>query len=77
VRPAHDARRRGRARLLPDAPPDDGERNDAPVKGKRFDDYLRIARRKVCRHCHYELHTKAGRRKWVMKQRARMIVGKW
>jgi len=44
---------------------------------EQFELYPTGTRRRICRHCHYELHTKAGRRKWVMRQRARVIVGKW
>ena len=32
-------------------------------------------RRKVCRHCHYELHTKRAWRKWWRRQLARVVVG--
>jgi RNA polymerase subunit RPABC4/transcription elongation factor Spt4 len=41
---------------------------------EQFELYPTGTRRKVCRHCHYELHTKKGRRKWVMKQRARALL---
>lgn len=44
---------------------------------EQFELYPTGTRRRVCRHCHYVLHTKAGRHKWVMRQRARVIVGKW
>ena len=43
---------------------------------EQFELYPTGTRRRICRHCHYELHTKAGHRKWVMKQRARVVVGK-
>ena len=32
-------------------------------------------RRKVCRHCHYELHTKRAWKKWWRRQLARVVVG--
>lgn len=41
---------------------------------EQFELYPTGTRRKICRHCHYELHTKKGRRKWVMKQRARALL---
>ena len=43
---------------------------------EQFELYPTGTRRKVCRGGHYELHTKKGRRKWVMKQRARALIGK-
>ena len=42
---------------------------------EQFEMYPTGTRRKVCRHCHYELHTKKGRHKWVMRQRARALLG--
>ena len=32
-------------------------------------------RRRVCRHCHYELHGKRAWKKWWRKQLARVIIG--
>ena len=32
-------------------------------------------RRKVCRHCHYELHTKRAWKKWWRRQLARVVIG--
>ena len=43
---------------------------------EQFELYPTGTRRKICRHCHYLLHTKKGRRKWVLKQMARIIVDK-
>lgn len=43
---------------------------------EQFELYQTGTRRKICRHCHYLLHTKKGRRKWVLKQMARIIVDK-
>ena len=44
------------------------------MHNEKEDTYPTGTRRKMCRHCHYELHTKKGRRKWVMKQRARITT---
>ena len=43
---------------------------------ERFELYPSGTRRRVCRHCHYVLHAKQAWRKWMMKQRARVVVKK-
>lgn len=43
---------------------------------EQFELYPTGTRRKVCRHCHYELHGRKAWRKWRMKQLARVIVAK-
>ena len=43
---------------------------------EQFELYPTGTWRRICRHCHYELHTKAGRQRWVMRERARIIVRK-
>lgn len=40
-----------------------------------FELYPTGTRRHVCRHCHYLLHTRPGRERWVQRQRARAIIG--
>lgn len=42
---------------------------------EQFELYPTGTRRGVCRHCHYVLHTRKAHRKWLMKQRARVVVG--
>ncbi len=42
----------------------------------QFELYPSGTRRRVCRHCHYELYSKKAWHKWMMKQRARVVVGK-
>lgn len=43
---------------------------------EQFEMYPTGTRRKVCRHCHYELHGRKAWCKWRMKQLARIIVAK-
>lgn len=43
---------------------------------EQFELYPTGTRRKVCRHCHYELHSRKAWRKWRMKQLARVVVAK-
>lgn len=43
---------------------------------EQFELYPTGTRRKVCRHCHYELHGRKAWRKWRMKQLARVVVAK-
>lgn len=40
---------------------------------EQFELYPTGTRRRVCRHCHYVLHTQAARRRWVMRQLARAL----
>ncbi|MBR6868123.1 MAG: hypothetical protein IKN02_07860 [Prevotella sp.] len=39
-----------------------------------FELYPTGTRRRICRHCHYVLHMRKGRLKWVMRQRARALI---
>lgn len=41
---------------------------------EQFELYPTGTRRKVCRHCHYVLHTRQGRQKWVLRERARALL---
>ena len=41
-----------------------------------FERYKTGTRRRVCRHCHYVLHMRRGREKWVMRERARALLGR-
>ena len=41
---------------------------------EQFELYRTGTRRRICRHCHYVLHTHKGRLKWVMKERARALM---
>jgi DNA-directed RNA polymerase subunit RPC12/RpoP len=41
-----------------------------------FEMYPTGTRRHVCRHCHYELHTKKGYQRWKMRQRARALYSR-
>ncbi|MBP5776831.1 MAG: hypothetical protein J6W56_04705 [Prevotella sp.] len=43
---------------------------------EQFELYPSGTRRRVCRHCHYVLHSRQAWRKWIMHQRARVVVGK-
>ena len=38
---------------------------------ERFELYRTGTRRRICRHCHYVLHTRKGHDKWVMREKAR------
>ena len=40
-----------------------------------FERYATGTRRRVCRHCHYLLHGQAARRRWILRERARVLVG--
>ena len=40
---------------------------------EQFELYPTGTRRRICRQCHYHLHTHAARRRWVMRQRARAL----
>lgn len=40
---------------------------------EHFELYPTGTRRRICRHCHYVLHTRAGRLKWVARERARAL----
>ena len=44
------------------------------MEEEQFERYATGTRRKVYRHCHYELHMRKAWRKWMMLQRARVIV---
>ena len=39
-----------------------------------FEMYPTGTRRHVCRHCHYDLHTKKGYKLWKMRQLARAFI---
>lgn len=39
-----------------------------------FELYPTGTRRRICRHCHYVLHMRKGRLKWVMRQRAKALI---
>mgnify|MGYP007069913827 CR=1 FL=1 len=41
---------------------------------EQFELYPSGTRRRVCRHCHYELHSRRAKRKWLWKQKVLMIV---
>ena len=44
---------------------------------EQFELYPTGTRRKICRHCHYELHGRKAWRKWWRKQCARVVIGEW
>lgn len=41
---------------------------------EQFELYPSGTRRRVCRRCHYELHSRRAKRKWLWKQKVLMIV---
>ena len=41
---------------------------------EQFELYPTGTRRHICRHCHYVLHTRKGRRKWVLRQLAKAAL---
>ena len=41
---------------------------------EQFELYPTGTRRRICRHCHYVLHTRKGRLKWVQRERARALL---
>lgn len=41
---------------------------------EQFELYPTGTRRRICRHCHYVLHTRKGRRKWVLRQLAKAAL---
>jgi len=41
---------------------------------EQFELYPTGTRRRICRHCHYVLHTRRGRLKWVQRERARALL---
>ena len=43
---------------------------------EHFEQYPTGTRRLICRRCHYEQHTHAARRRWVMRQRARALYNR-
>ncbi|MBR1547711.1 MAG: hypothetical protein IJ637_03175 [Prevotella sp.] len=43
---------------------------------EQFELYPTGTRRRVCRHCHYVLHQRASRRRWVLRERARVLLGR-
>ena len=43
---------------------------------EHFEQYPTGTRRRICRRCHYEQHTHAARRRWVMRQRARALYNR-
>ena len=43
---------------------------------EQFEQYPTGTRRRVCRHCHYVMHMRAGRRRWVLRERARALYWK-
>lgn len=44
------------------------------LPAEQFELYPTGTRRRVCRHCHYVLHMRAGRLKWVARERARALI---
>ena len=47
-------------------------KRELPVE--QFELYPTGTRRRICRHCHYVLHTHEGRRKWVLRQLAKVAL---
>ena len=43
---------------------------------EQFELYPSGTRRRVCRHCHYVLHTRKAWWKWTMRQRVRVVLRK-
>lgn len=41
---------------------------------EQFELYPTGTRRRICRHCHYVLHTRKGRQMWVQRERARALM---
>lgn len=41
---------------------------------EQFELYPSGTRRGVCRHCHYELHSRRAKRKWLKRQKLMLFV---
>ena len=43
---------------------------------EQFELYPMGTRRRICRHCHYLLHTRKGYQKWLLREKARAMMGR-
>ena len=41
---------------------------------EQFELYPTGTRRRICRHCHYLLHTRKGYQKWLLREKARALM---
>jgi hypothetical protein len=44
---------------------------------KQFERFPTGTHRRICRHCHYVLHQRDSYRKWLLRERARVIMANW